>query len=128
MAAVVTNPTPPDLRIADRLSGDKAAITNVLGAYQQSYSALDVESVSTIWQGLDVRGLRRAFSTLSSQDLSFDRCDVQVVSDSAKATCTGVLSYVRKIGDDGPRERRLSWEIDLRRHGDRWLIANVMAK
>jgi hypothetical protein len=113
----------------DRLTADRTAIGGVLQSYRTAYNALDATSASTIWQGLDTRALQRAFATLSRQDVSFDRCDVRVTSaDRAVASCRGVLSYVPKIGDGTPQQRRLSWSFDFQRAADRWLIASVSAR
>jgi hypothetical protein len=113
----------------DRVAVDREAIGDVLRSYRTSYNALDATSVSTIWQGLDTRALQRAFSTLSQQDVSFDRCDVRVTSvDTAVASCRGLLSYVPKIGDGSPQQRRLTWTFDFQRAAGRWLIAAVSAR
>ena len=113
----------------DPVAADRSAIGRVLNQYRQSYNTLDAASASTIWKGLDTRALERAFATLRRQDLSFDRCTVDVTAtDRAIARCRGVLSYVPKIGDDTPQQRRLSWTIDLERADERWLIAAVAAR
>jgi hypothetical protein len=112
----------------DAAANDLAAIDRVLGTYQQSYSSLDAGMVSTIWRGLDTRGLQRAFNGLDSQRMSFEHCDVRVGGDRAKVSCTGVLDYVRKIGQPTPLQKRLSWNFDLQRTGDRWLISGVDAR
>jgi hypothetical protein len=131
-AASVVNITPvpaPAAPVAvDAEALDRAAIDRVLGVYQQSYSALDAEMVSTIWRGLDTRGLQRAFDGLDSQRMSFDHCEVTVDDDKARASCTGVLDYVRKIGQTNPLQKRLSWNFDLQRTDDRWLISKVDAR
>ena len=124
--AAVTTPLTP---VAEDIEAmDKAAIDRVLGTYQESYSALDAAMVSTIWRGLDTRGLQRAFDGLDSQKMSFDHCDVTVEDDKARASCTGVLDYVRKIGQTNPLQKRLSWNFDLQRTDDRWLISKVEAR
>lgn len=120
---IVPAPMPMDL-----VAVDKAAIDRVLGTYQESYSALDAKMVSTIWRGLDTRGLQRAFDGLNSQRMSFEHCDVIVEDDKARASCTGVLDYVRKIGQSNPLQKRLSWNFDLQRADDRWLISKVDAR
>jgi hypothetical protein len=112
----------------DLVAVDKEAIDRVLGTYQQSYSALDAAMVSTIWVGLDTRGLQRAFDGLDSQRMSFEHCDVTVEDDKARASCTGVLDYVRKIGQTNPLQKRLLWNFDLQRTDDRWLISKVEAR
>lgn len=108
---------------------DKAAIDRLLDTYQQSYTALDAALVSTIWRGLDTRGLQRAFDALDSQRMSFEHCDVIIADDKARASCTGVLDYVRKYGNAHPLQKRLSWNFDLQRtDDDRWLISKVDAR
>lgn len=121
-------PMPVAPVIVDAAASDRAAIDRVLGTYQQSYSSLDAGMVSTIWRGLDTRGLQRAFNGLDSQRMSFEHCDVHVGGDTAKASCTGVLDYVRKIGQPNPLQKRLSWNFELQRTGDRWLISGVDAR
>ena len=46
----------------------------------------------------------------------------------ARASCTGVLNYVRRIGSADEHQRQMSWAIDLVRSSDRWLIENVTAR
>jgi hypothetical protein len=128
-AAVIATVRPPEPRAVDRVTADRTAIGDVLRSYQAAYNALDATSVSTIWQGLDTRALQRAFSTLTQQDVSFDRCDVRVTDvDHAVASCRGVLRYVPKIGDGEAQQRRLSWSFDFQRAADRWLISSVSAR
>jgi hypothetical protein len=113
----------------ERRIADRDAIGDVLHSYRTAYNALDATMASTIWQGLDTRALQRAFATLTRQDVSFDRCDVRVTAeDRAVASCRGVLSYVPKIGDGSPQQRRLSWSFDFQRAADRWMISSVSAR
>jgi len=113
----------------ERRAADRDAIGDVLHSYRTAYNALDATMASTIWQGLDTRALQRAFATLTRQDVSFDRCDVRVTAeDRAVASCRGVLSYVPKIGDGSPQQRRLSWNFDFQRAADRWMISSVTAR
>jgi hypothetical protein len=85
-------------------------VKDVLAAYRKSYNDLDAASASAIWEGVDERELRRAFSSLSHQNLSFERCDVRVpAGDRAVARCDGVLSYVPKFGDSSAQQRRMTW-------------------
>jgi len=130
-AAVVETAAAPPIapEEVDVEAEDKAAIDRVLDTYQQSYSALDAAMVSTIWLGLDTRGLQRAFDGLDSQRMSFEHCDVTIDDDKARVSCTGVLNYVRKIGQTTPLNKRLSWNFDLQRTDNaRWLISKVDAR
>lgn len=128
-AAVVPAP-PPVPAMVDPLTRDRAAIRRTLDVYRESYSALDASAVSMIWVGLDTKALQRAFSTLSSQDLAFDHCELDIAAarNRARASCTGVLNYVRRIGSADEHQRQMTWAIDLVRSSDRWMIENVTAR
>jgi hypothetical protein len=113
----------------DSLEVDRSAVKDVLAAYRKSYNDLDAAAVSAIWKGVDERALQRAFSSLSRQNLSFERCDVRVPgADRAVARCEGVLSYVPKFGDALSQQRRMTWNMDFRRAGERWMIVGVNAR
>ena len=114
-AAIVTPPT------------DRASIERVLQQYREAYDRLDAPSAAVIWPRVDTRALSRAFSTLASQDVSFDRCDLDITGVKASAQCTGEIRYVRRVGDQAPRTRRMSWSFALERVSDRWQIAQVNA-
>jgi hypothetical protein len=124
--ALVELPSRPAL---DTVDADRSAIEGVLSSYRRSYNSLDAKAVSAIWQGLDTRALARAFSTLTRQQMIFERCNVRVVAaDRGAARCDGILSYVQKAGDTTPQQRRVSWEIDLRRPAADWVIVGVQAR
>src|SRR5688572_5401479 len=144
-AAVAAAPAPPAGAVAgesrlvieppaaaaavDPLAADRSAVKDVLAAYRKSYNNLDAASASAVWEGVDERALRRAFSSLSHQNVSFERCDVRVpAGDRAVARCDGVLSYVPKFGDSTAQQRRMTWNMDFRRNGDHWMIVGVTAR
>ena len=106
---------------------DRASIERVLEQYREAYDNLDAPSAAVIWPRVDTRALSRAFSTLASQDLSFDRCDLAITGVKANAQCTGAIRYVRRVGDQEPRVRRMSWSFAFERVSDRWQIAQVTA-
>ena len=113
----------------DTVAADRSAIDDVLVAYRRSYNALDAGAVSAIWRGADTRALARAFSSLTRQHMTFDRCDVRVTdANRARARCDGILSYVQKAGDTTPHQRRVSWSMDLGRPDDRWVIVGLQAR
>jgi hypothetical protein len=103
-------------------------VQEVIDSYREYCERLDAASAATLWRGVDTRALSRAFSSLSSQTLAFDRCDIDVSGARASALCTGSLSYVRRIGDQTPQSRRLSWSFDLEQTADRWMISSVTAR
>jgi hypothetical protein len=108
-------------------SRDVEQIEGVIDAYRKFCEQLDAASAATLWRGVDTRTLSRAFSTLSRQSLRFDRCDIAVVGPRATAFCNGSLSFVRRVGDQSPQSRTMSWAFELERAADRWLLSNVKA-
>jgi hypothetical protein len=124
-AAIVTRPA----IAVDSMLADHSAIEDVLASYRRSYNALDAHAMSAIWHGVDTRALARGFSSLASQNVLFQRCNVRVTgADRATAQCDGILSYVQKAGDTSPHQRRVSWSIDLSRPADNWVIVGVRAR
>jgi hypothetical protein len=107
---------------------DRASIERVLQAYRDAYDRLDAPAAAVIWPRVDTRALNRAFGTLSEQDVSFERCDLAIIGAKANAKCTGEIRYVRRVGDQTPRTRRLSWVFAFERVSDRWQIAQVIAE
>ena len=118
-------PPPPAPETATIQVDHRQEIQRVLDAYAESYDRLDASSAALLWRGVDSRALARAFSGLSSQDLSFDQCDVSIDGPQATAVCRGELRYVRRVGSPGPHVLRASWTIDFERATDRWIIASV---
>jgi hypothetical protein len=104
------------------------AVRQVLHAYEDSYDRLDAQAVASIWRGLDAGQLARAFSTLSSQDLTFERCDLNLVDAQATASCRGLLRYVPRVGAPSPRTQPMTWTIELSRLDERWLIERVTVR
>jgi hypothetical protein len=43
--------------------------------------------------------LARAFSTLKSQELALESCEVAIADTNATTRCRGTVEYVRKIGN-----------------------------
>ena len=107
---------------------DDVAIRQVLFQYERSYDRLDAASAAAVWRGVDVRGLTRAFASLTSQNLSFDTCDVRIEESHATAQCRGGLMFVRRIGDPEPEERRVSWTFGFDNDEGRWVISSVKAR
>lgn len=118
--------SPPPAAVVTTQS-DRASIERVLQQYRDAYDRLDAPSAAVIWPKVDTRALNRAFSTLAEQDLSFDSCDLDIVGSQAKAHCVGEIRYVRRVGDQALRARRMSWSFAFERVSDRWQIAQVTA-
>jgi hypothetical protein len=118
--------TVPAVIVAPAIS-DREAIEGVLHSYERAYDVRDAASTAVIWPRVDTRALSRAFNTLAQQDLSFDRCELRIVGAGANAQCTGEIRYIRRVGDQVERARRVSWSFVFERVGDRWQFAHVTA-
>ena len=112
---------------APRKDADSEAINGVLDKYERSYDTLDVSVAAALWRRPDTRELERAFATLSSQNLTFDRCSLAVADERATANCHGAVTFVPRVGAPTARTRKLTWVIELARADGRWLIERVTA-
>jgi hypothetical protein len=133
----VTAPPPPPApvpsaavaRTATTVSprGDDTRVAQVLNQYARAYGQLDPSAARAVWPTVDERALTRAFASLESQDVSFDRCDIDVKGNVASASCRGTASYVGKIGSRQARTEARQWNFELKLHGDDWKIEKAQA-
>ena len=107
---------------------DRPRIRAILDAYTAAYERLDAVSAATLWPGVDTRALTRAFSTLSRQSVSFDRCEITINGARATAECDGAIEYVRRVGDSTPHSRTTSGAFAFDRAAGTWRISNVTAR
>jgi hypothetical protein len=107
---------------------DETRVAQVLDRYARAYGDLNATAAHAVWPGVDERALARAFSSLASQTVSFDNCDISVSGAKANASCHGRASYVAKIGSREPRSEARTWNFELRRDGDAWMIQNAEAR
>lgn len=125
--AAIRSPEPAAIA-ANAIEHDEREIRNLLDAYRDSYDRRDAVSAARLWPGVDTAALSRAFSTIASQQVDFEQCSLDVIGQRAKARCNGSLQYVRRIGNDSPKSRALSWDFELDRSTGRWLISRVTAQ
>jgi hypothetical protein len=125
-----TPPEKPAPGERERLTAanDQRAIRTILDAYRVAYEQRDTLAAARLWPGLDTRALTRAFSTLSSHRLTFDRCDVAVMGMQARADCDGTITYTPRVGDTQTQSRSMSWTFALDRSSGQWRISDVNAR
>ena len=87
----------------------------VLDGYADAFSTLNADATQRVWPGVDVRGLRRAFDQLSTQNITFNRCEVNASGETAQAVCTGRATWVPKVGDRSPKSEPRTWRFALGR-------------
>lgn len=131
-------PTPVPDRVADAPSFrpvavvataavdvDEADIRSTLSRFRTAYSQLDAQAARDVWPSVDARALERAFQSLKSQHLRFERCSLTVTGARAQASCKGRATYVPRIGDQSPRFTAREWTFELRKADERWTIASA---
>jgi hypothetical protein len=96
-----------------------------LAKYASGYTDLDAAAVKAVWPSVDQAGLRRAFSALDTQQVTFDRCDVQITGSTGRATCAGTAMWRPKIGGGSAREQNRTWNFVLKNAGGSWQIVNA---
>jgi hypothetical protein len=106
---------------------EQRAIRSILDAYRLAYERLDPAAVAALWPGVDTRALTQAFSALSSQRLSFARCDITITGAVAVARCDGALTSTR-AGETDPQSRSMAWAFALERASGQWRISGVNAR
>ena len=104
------------------IPNEKARVESVLHQYARAYGQLDARAVRAVYPSVNERALADAFSDLSSQSVSFDTCTINVEGVSAKASCQGTASYIRKVGNRDQRTEPRRVRFELKRDGDAWRI------
>jgi hypothetical protein len=106
---------------------ETSLVQQTLQQYRTAYERLDAHSARAVWPAVNEGALARAFSSLASQTLTFDACDVAVDGEVARATCRGTASYIQKIGRSEPRVEPRVWTFALRKRDSRWEIEDARA-
>lgn len=112
----------------DGASGTDAAIRSVIDAYGRTYDRLDAPGAALLWPGVDRFALARTFETLSSQRITFNRCDISAAGDRALAACTGVVVFVRRDGDGSAESVPVDWTFTLDHSSGKWKIADLTVR
>ena len=107
---------------------EQTGIQQVLGQYRSAYGRLDADAARTVWPSVDARALARAFDSLSSQELAFDSCNVDIAGETATAQCRGSATYTPKIGSRGPKLEARQWVFHLRKAADGWKIQSAQTR
>jgi hypothetical protein len=116
---------PPIAPMPSSAGQDQREVSDVLNAYARAYGRLDAGAARQVWPTVNERALSRAFASLSSQDIAFDDCRIDVRGGTASADCSGRASYTGKVGSREPRTEARQWHFELRRDGAEWKIATA---
>jgi len=107
---------------------DTNAIQATLSRYRDAYTALDAGAAHQVWPTVNQRSLEKAFERLKQQQVSFDRCQIDVGDARAQAVCNGTQRYVPRIGSSTPQVDQRQWTFNLVKVRDEWLIGAVDAR
>jgi len=127
MPAAPAAPAPP-VREESESVRDQRVIRSLLDAYREAYGRLDPLAVAALWPAVDSRALTRAFSALSHQQMTFDRCDITITGAVAVARCDGTLTYTRRIGESEAQSRQMAWAFALERASGQWRISGINSR
>lgn len=114
--------------IPERPADEDRQVLEVLQRYRAAYDSLDAASAHAVWPSVDTAALARAFGDLSSQQLRFANCGVDVRGGVAQATCSGTARYVPRVGGRQPREEARTWTFALRKNGPQWVIESARVR
>ena len=124
-APATRSPVPERTASPAEAVNETAAVRAALTKYANAYTDLDAAAVRAVWPSVDQAGLRRAFSALDAQQVTFDRCDVQVTGAAGRATCAGTTMWRPKIGGGSAREQNRTWNFVLKNAGGSWQIVKA---
>jgi hypothetical protein len=104
---------------------DEEDVRTVLSRYRDGYERLDAHAVKQVWPSLNQSALARAFEGLESQDVVFSACRLNVAGNRAEASCSGLTTYVQRVGNKSPQSNSREWTFKLRKDSNAWAIASV---
>jgi hypothetical protein len=109
-------------------AAETSAIETVLSRYRTAFNALDATAARQVWPTVDARALGRAFDRLQEQEVTFDRCVIDVTGVQAEAACSGTARYVPRVGRRTLQVDARQWRFSLTKTAEGWSIAGVDAR
>jgi hypothetical protein len=108
---------------------ESSAIRDVLGRYRSAFNALDAKAAQQVWPTVNPRTLDRAFGQLQEQNVSFEKCTIEVKALIAAASCNGTTRFVPKVGSRSAQAGPRQWNFVLRKASSGgWQIQEVQAR
>jgi hypothetical protein len=127
-APVETPATAPERSSSTSPRGETDAIVAALSQLELAYGRRDANLAKAIWPTVDARALSRAFGSLRSQSVEFDRCNVKVTGGTGEVECRGTTTYVPRVGNQFARTESRQWMFRLEKGSERWLITRAAAR
>jgi hypothetical protein len=108
---------------------ESSAIRDVLGRYRSAFNSLDARAAHQVWPTVNPRTLDRAFGQLREQNVSFDKCTIDVKDVIAAASCNGRTRFVPRVGNQSAQVQSRQWNFILRKASSGgWQIQEVQAR
>jgi hypothetical protein len=108
---------------------ESSAIREVLGRYRSAFNSLDARAARQVWPTVNPRTLDRAFGQLREQNVSFDKCTIDVKEFIAAASCNGSTRFVPRVGNQSAQTQSRQWNFILRKASSGgWQIQEVQAR
>jgi hypothetical protein len=105
------------------------AIREILGRYRSAFNSLDAKAAQAVWPAVNPRTLDRAFGQLREQNVSFDKCTIDVKDLIAAASCSGTTRFVPRVGNRTAQVEARQWNFILRKASSGgWQIQEVQAR
>ena len=124
-------PSPPITAappVSTPVAADEQLVAATLRRFASAYQQLDADAVAEVWPQADRRVLTRAFDSIESQQMYFEKCDVRVSDSGATASCGGWLIYVPKVGKKDPRSVSRQWDFALQKGAGEWRITTAAVR
>lgn len=103
-------------------------IMETLEHLQRAYARRDPALAKAVWPTVDTRALSRAFDSLRSQSITFDRCRTRIDRMRGEVECQGTTSYVPLVGSQYARTESRQWTFQMEKSGDAWVITSARAR
>lgn len=122
--AIAAAPSP----VVPTAATDERLVAATLRRFAHAYEQLDANAVAEVWPQADRRVLTRAFDSIASQEVYFEKCDVRISESGATASCGGWLTYVPKVGKKDPRSISRQWDFALHKGAGEWRITTAAVR
>jgi hypothetical protein len=103
-------------------------VTRVLQQYASAYERLDVAAAKMVYPAVNDTALRRAFSQLEAQRVTFESCGITISGQDANARCQGENAYLPRVGSRTLQRATREWTFDLAKADDGWHIVRATVR
>lgn len=107
--------SPPAPEIAAPTQRDaSAAIRQVIAAYRDAYSRLDVAGLQRVWPTAPTRNLETAFQDLRALRLDISDCKIEIEAERASANCSMSQESQPRVGSLQRLDSRVVFHLEQR--------------